>query len=67
MYVTGVVDTKQTSIKELAEELSVLFNTPLPNIHHTFFRMKNRKSDQTTPFLDALKQKLDDYIQKSNQ
>ncbi len=65
LYINGSINKKKLSLKELSDHFSSIFNISLKNIHHNFFRMKNKNSKTPTPFLDSLANRLTDYIEKN--
>jgi|SRR5690554_1890109 len=63
LHVTGSISNGRIGVKKLSLVLQELFNIELGDIHHTFYRMKDRSGERAS-FLSYLKNSLEQYMDK---
>ncbi len=63
LHVTGSISNGRIGVKKLSLILQELFNIELGDIHHTFYRMKDRSGERAS-FLSYLKNSLEQYMDK---
>lgn len=63
LHVTGSISNGRIGVKKLSLVLQELFNIELGDIHHTFYRMKDRSRERAA-FLTYLKNSLEQYMDK---
>lgn len=63
LYASGSISYGKIGIRKINLAFFILFKIPLGDIHHAFHRMKSRVGSRTA-FIDQLKIKLEDYMDK---
>ncbi len=57
IYSTGAINNGKVDIKDLVKAFEAIFNISLPRFYHTWFEMRQRKT-QRTQFIDLMKRSL---------